>query len=147
MSAASIPRCANAAVAEIVNVTRACERPFALLQRRLDRLPEPLASERDALARHQLTIEPGRSVMADLPVKAGGRQDADADVRPVPREIVGLAALTVGRDAPAIGVDSFDVAGPAQRLQPSDMGANEGLGITPNAVDGGSRPLQMHRGG
>ena len=60
----------------------------------------------------------------------------------VPREIVVLAALDqVGRDAPAIGVDPFDMAGPAQRLQPADVGANEGLGIAADTVDGSSRPL------
>jgi len=31
--------------------------------------------------------------MANLPVKAGGRQHADADVGAVPRQIVGLAPL------------------------------------------------------
>jgi hypothetical protein len=42
-----------------------------------------------------------------------------------------------------IRVDPLDMAGPAQRLQPADMGANEGLGITADTVDGTSRPLQM----
>ena len=92
----------------------------------------------------QFAVEPGRSVMADLLVKAGGRQDADPDVGAVPREIVGLTALgKIGGDAPVIGVDPLGMAGPAQRLQPADVGANEGLGIAADAVDGGSRPLQM----
>ena len=68
--------------------------------------------------------------MADLLVKAGRRQNVDADVRAVPREVIGLAALgEIGGDAPMIGVDPLDMAGPAQRLQPADMGADEGLGI------------------
>ena len=58
---------------------------LALVQGRLHLLPEALASERDALAGDQLAVEPGRSVMADLVVKAGGRQDADPDVHAVPR--------------------------------------------------------------
>jgi hypothetical protein len=33
--------------------------------------------------------------------------------------------------------------GPAQRLQPANVGANEGLGIAADTVDGGSGPLQM----
>ena len=82
--------------------------------------------------------------MADLLVKAGGRQDADADVRAVPREIVGLAALgEIGGDAPVIRIDPLGMAGPAQRLQPADVGADEGLGIAADTVDGGARPLQM----
>lgn len=31
---------------------------------------------------------------------------------------------------------------PARRLQPADMGANEGLWVAAEAVDGSSRPLQ-----
>ena len=82
--------------------------------------------------------------MADLLVEAGGRQDADPDVGAVPREIVGLTALgEIGRNAPVIRVDPLGMAGPAQRLQPADMGANEGLRVAADAVDGGARPLQM----
>ena len=56
----------------------------------------------------------------------------------------GKAALDkVGGDAPVIRVDPLGMAGPAQRLQPADVGANEGLGIAADAVDGSSRPLQM----
>jgi hypothetical protein len=68
--------------------------------------------------------------MANLAVEAGSRQDADADVGTVPRKIISLTARRkIGGDAPVIGVDPLDMAGPAQRLQPADMGANEGLGI------------------
>ncbi len=82
--------------------------------------------------------------MADLAVEAGRRQDADADVRAVPCEIVGLTARgEIGADAPMIRVDPLGVAGPAQRLQPADVRANEGLGIAADTVDGSSRPLQM----
>jgi len=82
--------------------------------------------------------------MADLLVKAGGRQDADPDVRAVPREIVGLTALgQIRGNAPVIRVDPLGMTGPAQRLQPADMGANKGLGIAADAVDRGARPLQM----
>ena len=49
--------------------------------------------------------------MADLLVKAGRRQDADADVRAVPCEIVGLTTLReIGGDAPAIRVDPLAMA-------------------------------------
>ena len=86
--------------------------------------------------------------MADLLVKAGGRQDADADVRAVPCEIVGLTALgEIGGDAPVIGVDPLGMAGPAQRLQPADVGANEGLGIAADTVDGGVAPAPDARTG
>src|SRR5260370_31994826 len=82
--------------------------------------------------------------MADLLVKAGGRQHAYSDVCTVPRQIVGLAALgEVGRDAPVIRVDPLGMARPAQGLQPADMGADECLGIAADAVDSSSRPLQM----
>ena len=42
-----------------------------------------------------------------------------------------------------IRVDPLSMASPAQRLQPADVRANEGLRIATNAVDGCSRPLQM----
>jgi hypothetical protein len=35
----------------------------------------------------------------------------------------------IGGDAPVIGVDPLGMAGPAQRFQPADVRANEGLGI------------------
>jgi hypothetical protein len=121
----------NAAVAEIVDVTHLGERLYALLQRRLHLLTEPLAGERDALTGHQLAIEPAHAVMTDLLVEAGGRQDADPDIRTVPREIVGLTALgEIGGDAPVIRIDPLGMTSPAQCLQPADMGANEGLGVS-----------------
>ena len=139
-----IPGRTELALTEILDVTHVHERLFALLQCRLHLLTEPLAGERDALAGEQLAVEPGRSVMADLLVKAGGRQDANPDVRTVPRKIVGLTALgEIGGDAPVVRVDPLGMAGPAQRLQPADMGADEGLGIAADTVDGSSRPLQM----
>ena len=68
--------------------------------------------------------------MADLLVKAGGRQDGYSDVGAVPCKIVGLTAVgEIGGDAPVIGVDTFSMTGPAQRLQPADVRANEGFGI------------------
>ena len=42
-----------------------------------------------------------------------------------------------------VRVNPLGMTGPAQRLQPADVGANEGLGIATDAVDGSSRPLQM----
>ena len=82
--------------------------------------------------------------MANLAVEAGRRQDADADVAAVPREIVGLTAIEeIGGNAPMIGVDPLGMADPTQRFQPADVRANECLGIAAEAVDGSSRPLQM----
>src|SRR5450631_1561816 len=92
----------------------------------------------------QFPVEPGRAVMANLAVEAGWRQDADADVGAVPRKIVGLTARgEIGGNAPVIGVDPLGMAGPTQRFQPADVGANEGLGIAADTVDGSSRPLEM----
>ena len=69
--------------------------------------------------------------MANLAVEAGRRQNADADVGAVPRKIVGLTALgEIGWDAPVIRVDPLGMAGPAQGLQPADVRANEGLGVS-----------------
>jgi len=70
--------------------------------------------------------------MADLLVKAGGRQDAYSDVRTVPRKIVGLTALgEIGGDAPVVRVDPLGMAGPAQRLQPADMERTKASGSPP----------------
>jgi hypothetical protein len=78
--------------------------------------------------------------MSNLAVEAGRRQDADADVGAVPRKVVGLTARgEIGGDAPVIGVDPLGMTGPAQRLQPANVGANEGLGIAADTVDGGAR--------
>src|SRR5258708_15912460 len=82
--------------------------------------------------------------MANLLVKAGGRQHAYSDVCAVPRQIVGLAALgEIGMDAPVIRVDPFGMARPAQGLQPADMGANKSLRVAADAVDSSSRPLPL----
>jgi hypothetical protein len=96
-----------------------------------DRPAEPGIGKRGTAVRGQFPVEPGRAVMADLLVKAGGRQDADADVGVVPRQIVGSTALDkVGGNAPVVRVDTFSMTSPAQRLQPADVGTNEGLGIS-----------------
>jgi hypothetical protein len=82
--------------------------------------------------------------MADLAVEAGRRQDADADVGAVPRKIVGLTACgKIGGNAPVVGVDPLGMAGPAQSLKSADVGADEGLGIAADTVDGGARLLQV----
>ena len=61
-----------------------------------------------------------------------------------PWYVVGPAALRkVGRDIPVIVVDPLDMAGSAQRLETPNVGADKGIGITADAVDCGSRPLQM----
>ena len=134
------------AAAEVGGVAHIDQRLLALLQRRLHLLAEPLVGERAALAGNKFAVEPGRAVMADLAVKASGRQDADADVGAVAGEVVGLAALgKIGGDAPVIRIDPLDMAGPAQRLQPADVGADERLRVAAHAVDGGARPLQMRR--
>ena len=44
-----------------------------------------------------------------------------------------------------IGVDPLDVARPAQRLQPTDVRADESLWVAADAIDGGARTLQMDR--
>src|SRR5882762_7975872 len=105
---------------------------------------EPGISKRGTVGRGQFPVEPGRAVASDLLVKAVVRQDAYSDIRTVPRKIVGLTVRgEIGGDAPVIGVDPLDKAGPTQRFQPANVGANEGLGIAADTVDGGSRPLQM----
>ena len=134
----------DAAVAKVAGIAPISKPLPASGQCRRHLPAEPFIGEGGLLPGHQLAVEPGGALMADLLVKAGGRQDADPDVRPVPCEIVGLAALgKIGGDAPVVGVDPLDMAGPAQRLQPADVGTDVGLGIAADAVDGGARPLQM----
>src|ERR1019366_7251029 len=106
---------------------------------------EPFIGKGRALAGGKLTVEPGRAFVADLPVKAGGRQDADTDVRTLAGEVVSLAARgKVGGNAPVIGVDPLDMAGPAQRFQPADMGADESVRVAAHVFDSVVRPLQMY---
>jgi hypothetical protein len=42
-----------------------------------------------------------------------------------------------------IGIDPLGVAGPTQRLQAANVGANEALRIAADTIDGCSRPLKM----
>ena len=116
----------------------------AALHRLSDLPAKPAIGKSGPIGRDHFPVEPSRAIAADLLVKAGGRQDAHADVGAVPREIVGLTAIEeIGGNAPVIRVDPLDMAGPAQRLQPPDMRADECLGLAADAVDGGTRPLQM----
>ena len=111
----------------------------------LDDLPaEPGIGKRGTTGRGQFPVEPSGTVASDLLVKAGMRQDAYSDIRTVPRKIVDFTACgKIGGNAPMIGVDPLGMTSPAQRLQPANVGGNEGLGIAADTVDGGSRPLQM----
>jgi hypothetical protein len=105
---------------------------------------EPGIGKCGTARRGQFPVEPGRAIASDLLVKAVVRQDAYSDIRTVARQIVGLTACgEIGGYAPVIGIDPHRMASPTQRFQPADMGANEGLRIATDTVDGGSRPLQM----
>ena len=95
-----------------------------------DLVAEPGVGKRGRAGRGQFPVEPSRAVASDLLVKAVVRQDAYSDIRTVPRKIVGLTACgEIGGNAPMIGVDPLGMTGPAQRLQPANVGANEPLRI------------------
>ncbi len=80
--------------------------------------------------RSEFPVEPSSTFAAYLLVKSVGRPDAYSDIRAVPLEIVGLTTHgKIRGDAPMVGIDPLGKAGPAQRFQPADVGANEGLGI------------------
>jgi len=70
-----IPGRTDMTVAEIAGVTHVHKRLFALFQCRLHLLAEPLAGEHDPLAGDKFAVEPRRSLVADLLVKADGRQE------------------------------------------------------------------------
>jgi hypothetical protein len=75
---------------------------------------EPGIGKRGTAGRGQFPVEPSRTVVANLVVEAGRRQDAYSDIRTVPRKIVGLTARgEIGGDAPMIRVDPLGMAGPA----------------------------------
>jgi hypothetical protein len=114
------------AVALVGGVAPVHERLLALLQRRLHLLAESVLGENRALAGNKLAVEPSWPIWLSRPV--GDRMLTRMFARS--RARIGLAALgKIGRHAPVVGVDPLDMPGPAQRLQPADMGADEGLRI------------------
>jgi hypothetical protein len=130
----------DVAGANVGDVPHVHQRLLASLYCRPHLSAEPLAGEGDALTGDQFAIEPGRAIMADLLVEAGGRQHTDPDVGAIPREIVSLTTLgKIGRNAPMIRVHPLGMPRPAQRLQLADMGANKSLRVAAKAVDGRSR--------
>ena len=120
------------------------QRLLAALHRVRHVAAEPGAGERCAAARDQLAVEPGRAVAADLGLEIKRREGADGKSVAAPAEVVAHPTLgDVGGDAPLVGVEPLDMAGPAQRLQAADMGADESLGVAADALDLFARPLQM----
>jgi hypothetical protein len=67
-----------------------------------------------AIVGNNLSVEPSRTIVADLPVEAEGREQPYPQPVASLAEIVGLPALDdVLRNLPIVGIDSLDVAGPA----------------------------------
>ena len=96
----------------------------------VDLTTKPAVADFRAVVGNNLSVEPSRTIAGNLPVEADGRE------RPYPQpvgalaEVVGLPTLDdVLRDLPIVGIESLDVAGPAQRLQSADMGTHESLGV------------------
>jgi hypothetical protein len=83
-----------------------------------------------AVLGNNLSVEPSRTIAGNLPVEADGRERPYSQPVTALAEVVSLPALDdVLRDLPMIGIDPLDKAGPAQRLQSADMGADEGFGV------------------
>src|SRR5229473_222881 len=80
-------------------------------------------------------IEPGRAVSFDLPFQVEGRKHANVELA-ISSGIIGRGpALKILRETPMVGVDPLDDPGPAQRLEPADMGVDEAVMVaTGNAA-------------
>ncbi|KGT73609.1 hypothetical protein MA20_43460 [Bradyrhizobium japonicum] len=99
--------------------------PSTLAERLPDLSTKAEVCDRDRIAADRLPVEPGCSVAANLPFKIDGGERKK--LRPVAtlREIVRLPALddVVGHP-PMILIDPLDMAGPTQRLQTTDVEAD-----------------------
>ena len=82
--------------------------------------------------------------MADLLLETRGRENGDPAHRPVAREIVRLPAFgKVGWNAPLVGVDPLDMAGPSQCLQSPNMRTDVSRRIATQTLDGANGLFQM----
>src|SRR5216683_7178460 len=90
-------------------------------------LPEAGRDQVGGTASDQPAIEPGRSVSLDLAFEIEGRKDASVELPISPGIMDGGPALKILRETPMVGVDPLDDPGPAQRLEPADMGVDEAV--------------------
>src|SRR5713101_5971336 len=106
-------------------------------------LPEAGRGQIGATAPDQPAIEPGRSVSFDLPFQVQGRKHANVDLAISPGIIGGDPALKILRETPMVGVDPLDDPGPAQHLEPADMGVDEAVIVAAGNAAVEPRLLQM----
>jgi hypothetical protein len=98
-------------------------------------LPEAGRDQIGGTAPDQPAIEPGRAVSFDLRFEVEGRKDANVDLAISPGIIGGSAVLKIFIETPMVGIDPLDDPGPAQRLEPADMGVDEAVMVaTGNAA-------------
>src|SRR5437868_9372442 len=91
---------------------------------------KPAVGDCHTLAGDRFPVEPGRAMTADLLLEIEGGQRPNSEPITALAEVIHLSAFNdVLGDLPMIGIDSLDVAGPAQCLQAADMGTHESLGV------------------
>src|SRR6266851_5017341 len=112
-------------------------------------LPEAGRDQIGATAPDQPAIEPGRSVSLDLAFEIEGRKHASVDLAISPGIIGGSAVLKIFMETPMVGIDPLDDPGPAQRLEPADMGVDEAIivaagnaAIEPRLLQMAARPIE-----
>src|SRR5713101_4440315 len=112
-------------------------------------LPEAGRDQIGGTAPDQPAIEPGHAVSFDLAFQVEGRNDANVDLAISPGIIGRGPALKILRETPMVGVDPLDDPGPAQRLEPADMGVDEAVmvaagnaAIEPRLLQMAARPIE-----
>jgi hypothetical protein len=96
----------------------------------VDLSAKPAVGGCHTLAGDQFPVEPGRAMAADLLFETEGEQSPNPDPIAALAEVIHLSAFNdVLGDFPMIGIDPFDLTSPAQGLQATDMGADEGFGV------------------
>ena len=115
----------------------------ALLHRLAHLLAEAGRRRAGRLAMDQPPVQPGRAVRSELPVQIDGRDDANAGLPVAAGIVISRVAAQIIWDAPLVGVDALDDAGPAQRLQPPDMGIDIALIVAAGNAALEFRLLQM----
>ena len=121
----------------------------AAIHRLLHLLPEAGRDQIGGTAPDQPVIEPGRAVSFDLRFQVEGRKDANVEPPISPGIIGGSAVLKIFMETPMVGIDPLDNPGPAQRLEPADMGVDEVLivaagnaAIEPRLLQMAARPIE-----
>jgi len=93
--------------------------------------------EQRAICRHQLPVEPGGAVRADLRLKIKIGKKPDGHPPSTLGAAIDCAVLKIIGNTPMIGLDPLDNSRPAQGLQPADVALDIGLVVAAQNAEAG----------